>query len=149
MLPASRRLAVLRQLRHAIARDARAWAQSAARDGASEADILVSEVLPLLAALRFLENRAACLLAPERRWRGRPLWLFGTRLEVRRLPFGRVLVIGPRNYPLLLPGVQAVQALAAGNAVLLKPAPGCAAPMALLGHALVQAGLPKPVLRAG
>jgi len=41
--------------------------------------------------------------------------------EVRREPHGVVLIIGPSNYPLFLPGVQTVQALTAGNAVLLKP----------------------------
>ncbi len=51
-------------------------------------------------------------------------------------------MIGPANYPLMLPGIQAMQALAAGNAVLVKPAPGCAEPMALLRRMLEQAGLP-------
>ena len=53
-----------------------------------------------------------------------PLWLHGASFEVQRKPFGMVLVIGPGNYPLFLPAVHALQALVAGNAVLLKPAPG-------------------------
>ncbi len=142
-LPVPGRLAVLRRLRHATAEQARALARAAARPGMSEADILVSEVMPLLAAIRFLEQRAAGLLAPRRVQRGRPVWLLGTRLVIRRLPHGRVLVIGPANYPLLLPGIQAVQALAAGNAVLVKPAPGSAGPIALLGGLLEEAGLPS------
>jgi acyl-CoA reductase-like NAD-dependent aldehyde dehydrogenase len=32
-----------------------------------------------------------------------------------------VLIVGPANYPIFLPGVQMLQALVAGNAVLLKP----------------------------
>lgn len=122
-------------------------ARAAARPGASEADILVAEVMPLLAAIRFLERRAAGLLAPRRPWRGRPIWLFGTRLEIRRLPLGRVLVIAPANYPLLLPGVQLMQALAAGNAVTVKPAAGCAAPMTLIARLLAKAGLPDGLFR--
>jgi acyl-CoA reductase-like NAD-dependent aldehyde dehydrogenase len=144
-LPVRARLAVLRRLRHAIAEQAPALAQSAARPGASEADILVSEVMPLLAAIRFLEQRAERLLAPRRERRGRPIWLFGTRLTIRRLPLGQVLVIAPGNYPLMLPAIQAVQALAAGNTVLVKPAPGFSAPLALLGRMLAQAGLPGEV----
>ena len=140
-LPVRARLAVLRRLRHAVAEHAPALARAAARPGASEADILVSEVLPLLAAIRFLEQRAAGLLAPRRERRGRPLWLFGTRLTVRRLALGRVLVIAPGNYPLMLPAIQAVQALAAGNAVLLKPAPGFSRPLRLLADLLREAGL--------
>jgi acyl-CoA reductase-like NAD-dependent aldehyde dehydrogenase len=145
-LPVRARLAVLRRLRHAIAEQARPLAQAAGRPGASEADILVSEVMPLLAAIRFLEQRAERLLAPRRERRGRPIWLFGTRLTIRRLPLGRVLVIAPGNYPLMLPAIQAVQALAAGNTVFLKPAPGFSAPLALLGRMLAQAGLPDGVL---
>jgi len=130
------RLAKIRALRHAIARDPRALARTAARPGASEADILVAEVLPLLEACRFLERRAEPLLAERRPEGSRPIWLLGTKLRVRRIPLGRVLVIGPANYPLLLPGVQALQAWVAGNSVTIKPAPGCAAPMTWLAAAL-------------
>src|SRR5690606_12302557 len=64
------------------------------------------------------------ILAPKRHGkRGRPFWLQGATFEVQRQPFGVVLVIGPGNYPLFLPAVQALQALVAGNAVLLKRAP--------------------------
>ena len=130
------RLSRVRRLRHAVAADPRALAQTAARPGASEADVLVSEVLPLLEACRFLETQAARLLAERTPAGSRPIWLFGTRLVVRRVPLGRVLVVGPANYPLLLPGVQAIQAWVAGNAVFVKPAPGCAAPMLALADLL-------------
>ena len=53
--------------------------------------------------------------------RGRPLWLGGVTSVLHREPFGLVLVIAPANYPIFLPGVQVLQALVAGNAVLLKP----------------------------
>lgn len=141
--PVASRVAVVRALRHRVAGQAALLAEAAARPGASAADILVSEVMPLLAACRFLERRAAVILADTALgWRGRPLWLAGTRLRVRRVPFGTVLVIGPNNYPLLLPGVQALQALVAGNAVLLKPAPGGGGAMAALAGMLDAAGLP-------
>ncbi|MBP2301204.1 acyl-CoA reductase-like NAD-dependent aldehyde dehydrogenase [Azospirillum picis] len=115
----------------------------ASRPGRSAAESLSAEVLPLADACRFLERDAARLLAPRRLGRrGRPAWLFGVDAEVRRDPFGVVLVVAPSNYPLLLPGVQAIQALVAGNAVLVKPAPGCSAPMERLGGLLAGAGLP-------
>ena len=50
----------------------------------------------------------------------------GISFEVQRKAFGTVLVIGPGNYPLFLPAVHSLHALIAGNAVLLKPAPGTA-----------------------
>ena len=92
--------------------------QTAAPRGES----LVAEVLALADACKWLENNAKRALKPRRLGlRGRPLWLFGVTHDVERVPLGLVTIIGPSNYPLLLPGVQALQALAAGNAVLLKP----------------------------
>jgi aldehyde dehydrogenase (NAD+) len=89
------------------------------------AEKLASEVLPLADACRWLERRATRVLASRVCGvAGRPLWLHGLRFEVQRKPFGTVLVIGPGNYPLFLPAVHALHALVAGNAVLLKPAPG-------------------------
>ncbi len=92
-------------------------------------------------------RQAPRLLAPRRlRW-GRPLWLFGVRQEIRREPRGVVLILAPGNYPLFLPGAQVLQALAAGNAVCVKPAPGRSAPMLALADLLRRAGLPDPVLQ--
>jgi acyl-CoA reductase-like NAD-dependent aldehyde dehydrogenase len=57
------------------------------------------------------------------------------------VPLGVVLVIGPSNYPLFLPGVQALQALAAGNAAVLKPGRLGAGPARALSESLVRSGL--------
>ena len=87
-------------------------------------------MLPLAEACRFLEREAEAILAPRRPGRrALPLWLSRVRREIRREPLGVVLIIGPGNYPLLLPGVQLIQALAAGNAVLLKPASAALRPL--------------------
>ncbi|MCB1883905.1 MAG: aldehyde dehydrogenase family protein [Geminicoccaceae bacterium] len=143
--PIDARLKVVRRLRSLLARDAEAFLADLAPRPPAQA--LLAEILPLADACRFLVREARAALRPRRLGAGgRPLWLVGHKAEVRREPFGRVLVIGPSNYPLLLPGVQAVQALAAGNAVLVKPAPGAAAPMARLGALLAEAGLPAGLL---
>jgi acyl-CoA reductase-like NAD-dependent aldehyde dehydrogenase len=145
--PVRERVTVLDRARQALARDAERLAGLTA--AAADRDLaytLAAELLPLLDAFRWLRRRAPALLAEERPGSGRPLWLFGVRLRLRRDPFGVVLVIAPGNYPLLLAGVQTAQALAAGNAVLVKPAPGCAAPMQMLAAALAEAGLPAGVL---
>jgi acyl-CoA reductase-like NAD-dependent aldehyde dehydrogenase len=87
---------------------------------------LAAEVVPVADACHFLERRAPALLAPKKfGGSGRPVWLFGVKAEVRREPLGVVLIIGPGNYPLLLTGVQILQGLVAGNAVVVKPAEGC------------------------
>lgn len=143
--PVEDRLAVVARLRRRIAAEAETLLGTlASRPGRTAAESLAAEVLPLADACRFLERKASALLKTRRLGsRGRPGWLFGVDAEVRREPFGTVLVIAPSNYPLLLAGVQALQALAAGNAVLVKPAPGCAEPMTLLGQWLAEAGLPE------
>jgi acyl-CoA reductase-like NAD-dependent aldehyde dehydrogenase len=124
--PLSERLARVRELRRLIAEHAPLLAEASASARQRPAlESLTAEVLPLAEACRFLERDAAKLLAPRRLGsRGLPLWLAGVRSEVRREPCGVVLIIGPGNYPLLLPGVQLIQALVAGNAVLLKPGVG-------------------------
>ena len=125
-LSLAERLRIVRELRHLIAENADALAAAAAAvSDRPLAEKLVSEVLPLADACRWLEKNAARVLAPRRHGkRGRPFWMTGVSFEIQRQPFGTVLVIGPGNYPLFIPAVHALHALVAGNAVLLKPAPG-------------------------
>jgi acyl-CoA reductase-like NAD-dependent aldehyde dehydrogenase len=144
----SARLQIVRRLRYLIAAQAEVLVAAIGdRHGRTPAERLVSEVIPLADACRFLEREAAHLLRPRRLGRrGRPLWLAGTEAEIRREPLGVVLILAPANYPLFLPGVQLLQALVAGNAVLLKPAPGCSAPLAALRALLEEAGLPAQLM---
>jgi acyl-CoA reductase-like NAD-dependent aldehyde dehydrogenase len=133
------RLEVLRRFRNLAAVRSASVAATVPRPAA---ETLTAEVLPLLDACRFLEKESRALLAPRRFGRsGRPVWLTGVDLEIHREPLGVVLIIGPANYPLFLPGVQALQALAAGNAVLIKPGEGGSAPMHLFRTLLCDAGL--------
>ena len=122
----SARLRLIRGLRHLIAAHAPELAAAAAAvKERPVAEKLASEVLPLADACRWLERRAVRVLAPRRCGKeDRPFWMRGISFEVQRQPFGVVLVIAPANYPLFLPAVQTLHALIAGNAVLLKPAPG-------------------------
>lgn len=138
------RLRVVRQARRLMAARAETLARTVSRP---VADTVVAEVLPLLEAARFLEREAPRLLAPRRLRGGRPLWLLGVRATVRRERLGAVLILAPGNYPLFLPGVQALQALVAGNAVCLKPAPGGVEAAHAFAAVLAEAGLPAGVLR--
>lgn len=143
--PVAARLRILRALRRLVAaRAAEMIAAIGERYGRDPAETLAAELIPFADACRYLEGAAARLLRVRRLgMRGRPLWLAGARAEVRRAPLGVVLILAPGNYRLLLAGVQAIQALVAGNAVLVKPAPGAAEPMRLLGEWLAEAGLPE------
>ncbi len=146
--PLVERLQTVRKARHWIAANAGVFAKAISLDLArTEADTLVTELLPLLEAMRFLERYAGKLLAPRKLGNtGRPFWLTGVHSEIHRDPLGHILVIGPANFPLFLPGVQAVQALVAGNAVTWKPGTGGQKVAMLLEHALREAGLPRGVL---
>lgn len=150
--PLRRRLAIVRKLRREIANTATDLAATVPAElpGAlhrSLPETLTAEVLPLAEACRFLENEAPRLLAPIKEpSRSRPWWLQSVTVETCRHPLGIVLVIAPANYPLLLPGVQVLQALVAGNGVLWKPAPGTSAPAHALRAMLVSSGLDPDLL---
>ena len=66
----------------------------------------------------------------------------GCRME----PLGVVLVAPPWNFPLSIPASGVLAALAAGNAVLLKPAPEAVLVGWHLATALWEAGIPRPLL---
>jgi acyl-CoA reductase-like NAD-dependent aldehyde dehydrogenase len=146
--PVARRLQVVRSFRFLLADHAEALAASAARvAGRPVAEKLVSEVLPLADACRWLERRAARVLSARVCGAiGRPLWMRGLSFEVQRRAFGTVLVIGPGNYPLFLPAVHALHALTAGNAVLFKPAPGPAQVARAFAELAYEAGLDPKLL---
>jgi len=148
MIPLATRLAIVRRFRHLLADEAEAFAAAASGQLQTPApEGLIGEVLPLADACRFLEREAETILAPRRLGSaGRPRWLFGVDLEVRREPLGTVLIIGAYNYPLLLAGVQTIQALVAGNTVLLKPGRGGRAAAEALASGLARAGLPPGLL---
>lgn len=147
--PLDRRLRVVRALRHRIAGHAGELA-AAARAGRErpEAEVISSEIIPLADACRFLEREAPGLLAPRLLGRdGLPFWLRRVEAEVRREPLGLVLILAPASYPLFLPGVQTIQALAAGNAVLLKPGRGGLPAARALAGLLASAGLDENLLQ--
>ena len=146
------RVAVIGRLRRQMAEGAQALAETIPTElpGAlhrTVADSLVAEVLPLIEACRFLEREAELILQTKRLGNdGRPGWLGEVETEVERAPWGVVLVIAAANYPLLLAGVQSLQALVAGNAVLWKPAQGTEVVAFALRTLLVECGLPAELL---
>ncbi len=147
--PVGERLRVLKQARHLLAGRVDALCAAIPSTLArTHADTMIAEVLPLLEACRFLEREAATILRVRRLGRdGLPFWLSGIDAEVQRVALGRVLVIGPANYPLFLPGVQTFQALAAGNSVVWKPGAGGSAVARSFSAAMQEAGLPAGLLR--
>jgi glyceraldehyde-3-phosphate dehydrogenase [NAD(P)+] len=64
------------------------------------------------------------------------------RAVVKHEPMGTVLCISPYNYPLATTALQVAPALAAGNAVVVKPASKTPVSAAILTEIVAEAGLP-------
>lgn len=140
------RLKLFRKLRLRIASEPLTLAKAVRREDLAET--LAAEVLPFLDACRYLETEAVRILKEKTVGsRSRPKWLWGNSVVLRPEPLGVVLIIAPSNYPLMLPGIQALQALAAGNAVLFKPAAGCTEIAELLTGLFQSIGLPAGLLQ--
>jgi RHH-type proline utilization regulon transcriptional repressor/proline dehydrogenase/delta 1-pyrroline-5-carboxylate dehydrogenase len=105
-----------------------------ARDGGktyAQADPEVSE------AVDFARYYASCLDAFD------PLEGRGTTMQ----PFGTVAVVPPWNFPLAIPAGGVLAALAAGNTVILKPAPETVAVAHALAEACWAGGVPRAALQ--
>jgi len=84
------------------------------------AEALTTEVLVVLDTARFLIANAYRLLSDERLQHGN----LATKLKrgwLVREPHGVIGIISPWNYPFSIPASEALAALVAGNAVVLKP----------------------------
>ncbi|WP_135825303.1 succinic semialdehyde dehydrogenase [Halorussus ruber] len=102
------------------------------------------EVLDVATTARHYAYRAADYLAPERRKGALPLM---TDTRVYRHPIGVVGIVSPWNYPLTLSVSDALPALLAGNAVVLKPAEETPFSALLLRDLLREAGVPDDVFQ--
>jgi succinate-semialdehyde dehydrogenase/glutarate-semialdehyde dehydrogenase len=91
---------------------------------------------------RYYGYHGARHLRPERRDGFLPLL---TRTEVRQHPKGVVGIIAPWNYPLSMAITDAIPALLAGNAVVLKPAEQTPFTALWAVQLLYEAGLPPEV----
>ena len=99
------------------------------------------------AAFGFWAKHAAGYLADEKVRSANPL-VAGRKLVVRYRPLGVVGVIGPWNYPLTNSFGDCIPALAAGNAVVLKPSEVTPLTSLLLAEGMRECGLPEGVCRS-
>src|SRR5215210_1011876 len=104
------------------------------------------EIAAAAQAFGFWAKNAEGYLADERVPGGGPL-LLGRKVKVRYEPLGLVGVIGPWNYPLVNTFCDAVPALMAGNAVLLKPSEVTPLTSLLVAEMMTACGLPESVLQ--
>lgn len=108
-------------------------------------EALAVEILPALDSLKHLAMHAEEMLR-EDPLESQAILLAHKECRVVYVPFGAVLVITPWNYPLFLSLTAAAAALAAGNTVVLKPAPATTLIGLKLGELFRRAGLPDGVL---
>jgi acyl-CoA reductase-like NAD-dependent aldehyde dehydrogenase len=116
-----------------------------ATSGKPRVDALGTELLTAALLCRYYPRLARRALRPKRIRRSSVLF-FNKRSRLVREPYGVIGIIGPWNYPLGIPMHELVQALLAGNTVVLK----VATQSQPVGKAIVDlfrsAGLPEGVL---
>jgi acyl-CoA reductase-like NAD-dependent aldehyde dehydrogenase len=117
-----------------------------AETGKTYEDAAVVEVSYAANAFGFWAKRAPRYLADERIRSTNP-FLLGRRLVVRYRPLGVVGVIGPWNYPLVNGFGDCIPALAAGNAVVLKPSRITPLTSLLMADCMRESGLPDGVFQ--
>ena len=130
--PLPARLAPLRRLAESLATHTDSLLEALRADlGKPPVEAWLAEVQFVRDEIRLVNKQLARWARPRRV--GNPFYFLPARSEVRREPFGSVLVAGPWNYPLQLALSPLVGAVAAGNCVVLKPselAPATAARLA-------------------
>src|SRR4051812_3085689 len=136
-----------------ILRRARQWlidhadevvATIVAETGKAEEDARLVELAYGANAFGFWAGKAPKYLADEKVHTGNP-FVLGRKLVVRYRPVGVVGVIGPWNYPLVNSVGDAIPAMAAGNAVVVKPSEVTPLTSLLIEEGLREAGLPDGV----
>src|SRR4051794_39828922 len=112
--------------------------------GKAREDALVSEVFIVADAMKFWAKKGKRYVADEK-VRANTIFTLGKKLYVRYQPHGLVGVIGPWNYPLSNSFGDAVPALFAGNAVILKPSEITPLTSLLVEEGMREAGAPDDI----
>ncbi|MGH2795834.1 MAG: aldehyde dehydrogenase family protein, partial [Actinomycetota bacterium] len=117
----------------------------ARENGKTLTEAYLMEVVPVVDTFAYVARYAAKILAPERVHD--PQLFYKTKKHyLERSPIGVVGIISPWNYPFTIPAGEVAIALAAGNAVILKPAPITPLVGEWIKKAFDAAGLPAGVL---
>ena len=128
-----------RAVRVLLAREDEFAAAIARETGKPEVEILATEILSACDALEFYAKRARKLLAD----RTVPLHLMkNKKLRLVYKPLGVIGIVTPWNFPFILSLNPTIQALAAGNAVVLKPSEATPYAGRLVEDLFRAAGLP-------
>jgi acyl-CoA reductase-like NAD-dependent aldehyde dehydrogenase len=114
--------------------------------GKTREDAALAELGYAASAFGFWAKNAPNYLADEKVKTSSP-FLLGRKLILRYEPYGLVGVIGPWNYPFTNTVGDAIPALAAGNAVIVKPSSVTPLTSLLIEEGLRACGIPQDVFQ--
>jgi succinate-semialdehyde dehydrogenase/glutarate-semialdehyde dehydrogenase len=145
--PVAERLRIVRRFQRLLAEQKDAIAAVITGEaGKPQAEALATEVLVVLDAAKYLLDNVVVFLRPEPLPHANPVMKLKRGLLCRE-PYGVIGIISPWNYPFSLPSVQALTALATGNAVVLKPSEFTPFSSLELARLLREAGLDPDLLQ--
>lgn len=143
-LPAEVRIASLKRLRSAIyAHQSRIYEALSCDLGKSATESYMSEVGMTLSEINYMIRHAAALSRTRRM--PTPMAQYIAKSYVKKSPYGCVLVMSPWNYPFMLSLEPVVDAVAAGNTVILKPSAYSPATSKLLAELISEVFAPEHV----
>jgi len=113
--------------------------------GSPHPESMMSEIQGGLEALDYYGKNIKTLLKP-RKADHHVTYFSHKKSEYAFHPLGPTLIISPWNYPFIIPVVEVLSALSAGNTVILRPSSSTPFAALLLGEIFLEAGLPPGVL---
>lgn len=142
--PMADRLASLERLARVFSRRREEVVLAIRRDTDKPRAEALAEVLAAVELLRYYAVRAPSILRPEA---VDTAYLVGKTARVVREPLGVVGVITPWNYPFVTPQDAVTTAVAAGNAVVLKPSEFTPESARVIPAMMEEAGFPADLLQ--
>lgn len=113
--------------------------------GKPEAEVILTELVPVMQEIRHASRHLRRWMRPRRV--APTLVSFGTKARVRSEARGVCLIIAPWNYPFSLAIGPLVSALAAGNSAIIKPSEMTPATSAVVAH-LIKDAFPPDLVTA-
>lgn len=118
--------------------------------GKPRVEAINADLMSALSATMYSIERMPSLFCPRRvGFGGLSIMMryLGRRSYIHPRPLGVVAIIAPWNYPLGIPFSQVVMAIAAGNAVVLKPSPEAPFTGLEVRKAFMAAGVPEDLVQ--
>ncbi|MEH3052916.1 MAG: aldehyde dehydrogenase family protein [Patulibacter minatonensis] len=141
------RARLFKQLRKWLYAHQEEFTDTISREGGKPAeDAFYLEWIYAMSSLSYWPRVAPSILADKRKWARNRLFPGNTTVE-RYVPHGVVGIIGPWNYPFVNSIGDAIPALLAGNAVILKPASKTPLTSLLVQRGMREVGFPDDVFQ--